>query len=135
MCIRDRFSAINLAGRVYQAELARRIRGLGYEIEEDRVNGKVQGFNIVGVTESDRRLQSTRRLQIEAEIAKFVAEKGRQPTGGERHVMATETRGRKLSEITTDEVRAKQLAKYSEADRLRLAGIVEAAQGLSLIHI
>jgi len=125
----EMFRSINLAGRVYQAELARRIRGLGYEIEEDRVNGKVQGFNIVGVTEADRRLQSTRRLQIEAEIAKFVEEKGRQPTAGERHVMATETRGRKLSEITTDEVRAKQLAKYSESDRRRLAGLVEAAQG------
>ena len=58
-----------------------------------------------------------------------MAEKGRQPTAGERHVMATETRGKKLSEITTDEVRAKQLAKYSEADRRRLAGLVEAAQG------
>jgi conjugative relaxase-like TrwC/TraI family protein len=123
------FASINLAGRVYQAELARRVRALGYEIIEDRVNGRVQGFNVVGVTEEDRRRQSTRRLQIEAEIAKFVAEKGRPPTAGERHVMATDTRANKLSEITTEEVRQKQLAKYSDADRRRLAALVAAAQG------
>ena len=124
----EMFAAINLAGRVYQAELARQVRALGYEIEEDRVNGRVQGFNIAGMTEEDRRRQSTRRLQIEAEIAKFTAEKGRPPTAGERHVMATETRGRKLSEITTAEVRQKQRDKYSAADLRRLEGLVSSAK-------
>ena len=124
----EMFAAINLAGRVYQAELARQVRALGYEIEEDRVNGRVQGFNIVGMSEEDRRRQSTRREQIEAEIAKFTAEKGRPPTAGERHVMATETRGRKLSEIATAEVRQKQRAKYSAADLRRLEDLVAAAK-------
>ena len=124
----EMFAAINLAGRVYQAELARRVRALGYEIVEDRVKGRVQGFNIAGVTEDDRRKQSTRRLQIEAEIAKFTAEKGRPPTPRERQVIATSTRARDLAEITTDTVRQKQLAKYPAEDRRRLEGLVTAAK-------
>jgi conjugative relaxase-like TrwC/TraI family protein len=123
------FANIELCGRIYQNELARRTRELGYGIVEDRdERGVLRGFELAGVTQADRLAQSTRRLQIEAEIARFVAEKGRQPTAGERHVMATETRDKKLAEITTDEVRAGQLAKYDAASVARLRGLVDAAR-------
>ena len=122
------FGAVAFAGRVYQAELARRVQLLGYAVREDRENGVVKGFEIEGVTAEDCDKQSTRRKQIEAEIERFKAEKGRAPTTGEKHVMATETREKKLPEITTPEVRAKQLAKYDATDRIRLEKVAAAAR-------
>jgi ATP-dependent exoDNAse (exonuclease V) alpha subunit len=126
------FAAVALAGRIYQSELAQRVQTLGYQITEDRENGVVKGFEIAGVTVEDRELQSTRRAQIEAEIENFRAAKGRPPTTREIHIIATETRQKKLSEITTPEVRAKQLAKYSAADRARLHQLAKSARSRSL---
>lgn len=127
----EMFKAIALAGRIYQAELAERVRKLGYEVEEDRKNGVVQGFEIAGVTEQDRETQSTRRKQIEAEIEKFTSEKGRAPSKREIHVIATQTRSRKLAEITTPEVRERQLAKYSAEDQVRLRAVLDRARDRS----
>ena len=125
----DMYRSIALAGRIYQSEMAQRVQALGYSIVEDREKGVVQGFEIAGVTEQDRAIQSTRRAQIDAEIAKFKDEnEGRKPTPGQIHVMATDTRGKKLSEITTEEVREKQLAKHSETDQQRLQKIVSDAR-------
>jgi len=125
---REMFGAVAFAGRVYQAELARRVQLLGYAVREDRENGVVKGFEIEGVSAEDCDKQSTRRKQIEAEIERFKAEKGRAPTTGEKHVIATETREKKLPEITTPEVRAKQLAKYDAADRIRLEKVAANAR-------
>lgn len=125
----EMFRAINLAGRVYQAALAREVRALGYEIEEERnAKGRIKGFTIAGVTENDRAVQSTRSQQIEAACDKFRKEKGRAPTTKERHVIATETRAKKLQETTTPEVLAKQRAKYSAADIARLERLVASAK-------
>lgn len=125
----EMFRAINLAGRVYQAAIAREVRALGYEIEEERnkKNGRIKGFTIVGVTENDRMLQSTRSIQIEEACEKFRKEKGRPPSTKERHVIATETRPKKLQETTTPEVIAKQRGKYSRADVERLERLVASA--------
>lgn len=125
---RDMFQAVGFAGRVYQAELARRVQVLGYAIREDRENGVVKGFEIEGVTAEDCDKQSTRRKQIEVEIEKFRAEHGQEPSAAQRHVMATDTRGKKLAEISTPEVRAAQIAKYAPADRDRLTAVAAAAR-------
>jgi len=125
---REMFQAVGFAGRVYQAELARRVQLLGYAIREDRENGVVKGFEIEGVTAEDCEKQSTRRKQIEAEIERFKAEKGRAPTTGEKHVIATDTREKKLPEITTPEVRAKQISKYNPTERIRLEKVAADAR-------
>jgi conjugative relaxase-like TrwC/TraI family protein len=124
----EMFKTIALAGRVYQAELAKRVKALGYDIVEDRENGKIQGFEIAGVTVEDREKQSTRRAQIEAEIEKFHLDRGRMPTAAERHVMATETRGKKLVEVTTEVVRAGQLSRYDHVDQVRLGNVIKNAR-------
>jgi len=121
---REMFKAVGYAGRVYQSELAMRVKALGYEITEDRENGKIRGFEIVGVTEEDRAKQSTRRAEIETAIETFREEKGREPTAAETHVMAVETRSKKLAEISTEAVRQKQLRKYDDEARIRLESLI-----------
>lgn len=128
---REMFKAVELAGRIYQNELARSVTRLGYETQIEYEDGKIKGFEIVGVTVRDRDLQSTRRKQIEEEIEKFEIKHGRPPSAGERHMMATSTRNSKLAEITTAEVRANQLARYSAEDRERLADLVAGANAHS----
>ena len=44
--------AIRYAGKVYQNEMAREVRSLGYEIRNVREDGQVTGFEIEGVSEA-----------------------------------------------------------------------------------
>jgi len=131
----EMFKAVGYAGRIYQSELAMRVKALGYEIAEDRENGKIRGFEIVGVTEEDRAKQSTRRAEIEAAIEKFREEKGRTPTAAETHVMAVETRSKKLAEISTEAVREKQLGKYDDGSRLRLQTLISESKAKSITDV
>ena len=105
----EMFKAIRYAGKVYQNELALECRRLGYSIEAIR-NGKgvIEGFEIAGVSKDIREKYSKRRAEIEAGIARFEIEKGRKPTVKEISVITRETRGVKLREITTAEVREQQ---------------------------
>ncbi|MGH9425859.1 MAG: relaxase domain-containing protein [Terriglobia bacterium] len=65
----DIFKAIRYCGKVYQNELARQYRNLGYEIEMIRKSkGLVEGFEIKGVSEELRLRFSKRRAEVEAAI-------------------------------------------------------------------
>src|ERR1019366_5347697 len=131
------YEAVNLAGRLYQNDLAKTVMSLGYKIAQDRdERGSIRGFEIVGakghdftLTEAHRDLQSTRRHQIDAAIEKYKREhNGTLPSKREITVMARETRQKKLSEISTPEVIAHQRAKYSPLEQSQLLGMVTAAQ-------
>ena len=107
-------SAIRYAGKVYQNEMARSCRALGYEIAEARDKpGNVTGFEISGVPESVCLRFSKRRAQVELGIAKFIESHGREPTNGEIHAFAVSSRDRKLAEITTPAVLAAQRDQLS----------------------
>jgi len=113
----DIFKAIRYCGKVYQNELARECMGLGYDIESIR-NGKglVEGFEIKGVSAEIRERFSKRRAVLEAAIEQFVADRGRKPRADEIAELARETRGEKLREITTPEVRSLQRAQLSSRE-------------------
>ena len=103
----EMYRAIRYAGKSYQNALAQECIRLGYEIEMKRSDkGKITGFEIRGVPEDVLRRCSRRREQIDREIEKFVATKGRQPTPDEVKLMTLLTRGRKMLEKTTDQVTA-----------------------------
>jgi conjugative relaxase-like TrwC/TraI family protein len=126
---RDMYRAVGYAGRVYQNELAKRCMALGYEIREERSeNGSLKGFEISGISQKELALQSTRRRQIEQEIERFRKKTGREPSAKERHDFACATRAPKLAEISTEAVRARQIAKYSLAERERISAVVETAR-------
>ena len=112
-------SAIRFAGKVYQNEMARSCRALGYEICDARdKRGTVTGFEISGVSAEVCRRFAKRRVQVELGIAKFMESHGREPTNGEIHAIAVSSRDRKLAEITTPAVLAAQRDQLSQ-DEIR----------------
>ena len=114
----EMFRTIRYAGKVYQNELAAECRRLGYQIEHVRNDkGVIEGFEIAGVSEEIRERYSKRRAEVEAGINRFLNEKGRAPTKQEINVITRETRGQKMAEIATPEVRDRQRAQLS-ADEL-----------------
>jgi conjugative relaxase-like TrwC/TraI family protein len=124
----EMFMAIRYAGKVYQNEMARSCRALGYEISESRDGrGAVTGFEIRGVSPEVCRRFSKRRAQVELGIAKFIESHGREPTNGEIHAIAVSSRDRKLSEITTPAVLAAQRDQLSLDELRTLTGLRDEA--------
>jgi hypothetical protein len=101
--------AIRYAGKIYQSALRRNVEELGYRTRDKfDERGQLEGFEIDGISDELCEKYSQRRGEIEERIADFKAEHGREPTPAEIHVIAKETRTSKLTEISTEEVRAKQ---------------------------
>jgi conjugative relaxase-like TrwC/TraI family protein len=78
------------AGAVYRAELARGLQELGYAVHRE---GRY--VELTGVPLEIRRAFSQRAAEVEAAIARFVADRGRQPTDEEVRTLAVRTRGEK----------------------------------------
>ena len=128
----EMFRAIRYAGKVYQNELAIECRRLGYEIESARnEKGVIEGFEIAGVSQDIRDRYSKRRAEVEAGIERFRQEKGRMPTVREIHFITRETRNVKLDEITTPEVRERQLKQLSAEEQTVLEEIKQNAFEIS----
>jgi conjugative relaxase-like TrwC/TraI family protein len=110
----DMVKAIRYCGKIYQSALRHKVEELGYRTR-DKFNerGQIEGFEIEGISEELCEKYSQRRAEIEERIADFKAEHGREPTAAEIHVIARETRTSKLTEISTDAVRAQQRERAS----------------------
>jgi conjugative relaxase-like TrwC/TraI family protein len=81
---------------VYRNELAREVRGLGYEIESQRnAKGVDNGFEIKGIPKDVLERYSQRSEQRDESIRQFAAEHGRQPTDNEVAVLVRESRSDK----------------------------------------
>jgi len=106
----EMLKAIRYAGKVYQNELASRVKALGYDIVERRnEKGFIEGFEIDGVSDEIMKLYSKRRAVIEKEISIFKEKVGRLPSPAEISILTRESReSKKLTEISTEEVRKKQ---------------------------
>ncbi len=120
--------AIRYAGKVYQNELAKHCRQLGYETETSRdARGNITGFEIMGVPREVRERFSKRRAEVERGISEFHAAHGRAPTSAEIHAITVRSRDPKLAEITTPAVLAAQRSQLSEAEWNALSGLRETA--------
>jgi conjugative relaxase-like TrwC/TraI family protein len=107
------FEAVRYAGKVYQNELAREVKALGYDIREVREKGAITGFEIKGVPQELRERFAKRREEIEAKIDQFEKEHGREPTRAEVNAITRQTRPSELKEISTAEVRKFQFGQLS----------------------
>jgi conjugative relaxase-like TrwC/TraI family protein len=124
-------SAIRYAGKVYQNEMARSCRALGYEIVEIRDNRGITGFEIAGVSPEICKRFSKRRAEVEQGIAQFVQNHGRQPTPGEIHAITVATRDPKLAEITTPAVLEAQRKQLSPVELKGLEALRDQARARS----
>jgi conjugative relaxase-like TrwC/TraI family protein len=109
--------------QVMYRELAGRLRALGYEPYE--MNSK--GFAVRGVEHLRERF-SKRTRQVQKLAEEFAATKGRKPTKREVEVLVRESRGDKLTRISTSEVRARQRAELSPSETHGLDHLVRAAR-------
>jgi conjugative relaxase-like TrwC/TraI family protein len=105
--------AVRYAGKVYQNELAREVKELGYETREVREKGEITGFELKGVSQELCERFAKRREEIEREIDKFEKEHGREPTRAEVNAITRKTRPSELKEISTKEVRQLQFGQLS----------------------
>jgi conjugative relaxase-like TrwC/TraI family protein len=108
--------------QAFYRELAGRLRRLGYEPYEMTTTG----FSIRGVEHLRERF-SKRAREVKALTEAFSVKKGRRATKREVEVLVRESRGKKLSEITTPEVRARQRAELTPAEAHRLDTLVQEA--------
>jgi conjugative relaxase-like TrwC/TraI family protein len=99
---------------VYRNALAREVRALGYEIENQRdAKGRDSGFEIHGVPQELLARFSQRSHQRDEAIAAFVEQRGRKPSDNEIAVLVRESRADKLTEISTRELRQKQRSRLT----------------------
>jgi nucleoside-triphosphatase THEP1 len=107
------FEAVRYAGKVYQNELAREVKALGYDIREVREKGAITGFEIKGVPQELCERFAKRREEIEKKIDQFEKEHGREPTRSEVNAITRQTRPSELKEISTAEVRKFQFGQLN----------------------
>jgi conjugative relaxase-like TrwC/TraI family protein len=112
---------------VYRNALAREVTSLGYQIEDRFEHGKDRGFGITGIAESTLEKYSQRSEQRDQAIAEFLNENGRLPSNNEIARLIRDTRPEKLTEISTAEVKAKQLARLDIEEARTLQQLREAA--------
>ena len=112
---------------VYRNDLAARVMTRGYQIEDRLEHGKDNGFGIVGIKQETREKFSQRSAQRDAAIAEFMDKNGRRPSNNEIAMLVRDTRPEKLTEITTAEVKAGQLARRSPEEAQTLQGLRQAA--------
>lgn len=102
---------------VYRNTLAHEVRSLGYKIEQKRDSrGRDYGFEIRGISGNLLERYSQRSAQRDAAIVQFTRKNGRKPTDNEVAVIVRESRAEKLIEISTEQVRQKQLERLSPAE-------------------
>ena len=113
---------------VYRNGAAKYAANLGYQIEDRFEHGQDRGFGIAGIKEATLDKFSQRSAQRDAAIAGFLNDNGRLPSNNEIARLVRDTRPEKLTEITTADVKAGQLARMDGTEAqtlqsLRLAAI------------
>ena len=90
---RQLFLAAAETGAVYRAELAAELIALGYQVTREG-----RGIEIAGVPMPVRRAFSSRHLEVERAVARFVATYGRQPSEIEKKSLVIQSRRAKAAE-------------------------------------
>src|SRR5260370_1009424 len=132
------FSALQASGlyerrsyltEVYRNALARKVRALGYEVENRHdVRGLDKGFEIAGFSQDLLDKYSQRSAQRDAAIQESTHSRGRAPTDNEVAIIVRETRADKLQEISTERVRSLQQERMTPDERQALRDGLNEAQ-------
>jgi conjugative relaxase-like TrwC/TraI family protein len=105
--------------QAFYLELAGKLRRLGYET----YGMSATGFSVRGVEHLRDRF-SKRTRQVQALTEEFSQKKGRRATKREIEVLVRESRPKKLLEVTTPEVRARQRAELDSEELQELKALV-----------
>ena len=110
---------IHAEGEEPRVPASGRLRRLGYEPYEMTTTG----FSIRGLEHLRERF-SKRAREVKALTEAFSVKKGRRATKREVEVLVRESRGKKLAEVTTPEVRVRQRAELTPDEAQRLDTLV-----------
>lgn len=117
----------------YRNSLAREVKAYGYQIEPRMKAGKDNGFNIEGVPEQLIQKFSKRSEQRDAAIAEFKELNHREPSNTEIAKLVRDTRSYKLTEISTSEVKARQLAQITPFEMEEIKKLMEYSKEVALV--
>jgi conjugative relaxase-like TrwC/TraI family protein len=112
---------------VYRNAAARGVTELGYQIEDHFAQGKDNGFGIAGIKSETLEKYSQRSAERDRAISEFIDLNGRQPSKNEVAILIRETRAEKLMEISTPDVKARQLSRLSLDEARILKDLHQAA--------
>jgi conjugative relaxase-like TrwC/TraI family protein len=112
---------------VYRNAAARVVISQGYQIADRFQRGKDNGFGILGIQEATLEKFSQRSAQRDAAIQEFIEKNGRRPSDNEIARLVRETREPKLTEITTEAVKAGQRARLTSEEAATLKRLRQAA--------
>ena len=119
---------------IYRNVVARVVMSQGYHVADRFQRGKDNGFGIVGIQEATLEKYSQRSAQRDAAIQDFIEQNGRRPSDNEIARLVRETREPKLTEITTEAVKAAQLARLTADEATTLKELRQAALERGSIH-
>src|SRR5258708_7902307 len=113
---------------VYRNTLAHQVRALGYDIDDRHdARGRDLGFEIRGVSQDLLRTYSQRSQQRDQAIEAFTEQTGRRPTDNEVAILVRESRPDKLMEISTTEVKHRQLVRLTPQEAQTLTKLPQQA--------
>lgn len=112
---------------VYRNVLAREVQQLGYAIKR-----REHGFELAEISSNILERFSKRAQERDAAIATREAELGRELTHDEIAILVRETRAKKQYELTSEEVRQRQLAQVSEEELRQLHALRDHAKPVTL---
>jgi conjugative relaxase-like TrwC/TraI family protein len=128
----DIYAQREYLSEVYRNALAREVGKLGYAIEDRQEHGKDRGFGIAGIPEATLERYSRRSAQRDQAIEEFIEANGRKPNNNEIARIVRDSRPEKLYEVTSAEVKARQLARLDPAEAQTLRGLRETAMTMGL---
>ena len=113
---------------VYRNTLARQVRTLGYDIDNRHdARGRDVGFEIRGVSQDLLVKYSQRSQQRDQAIEVFTEKMGRRPTDNEVAVLVRDSRPDKLVEVSSAEVKQRQLARLTPEETQTLTDTAKQA--------
>jgi len=127
---RGMYDAIRYGTAIYRNELAKRVQQIGYRITQAE-----HGFDIEGVSDAVLKQFSKRAQQRDAVVQEMEAKLGRKLSNDEISHAVHQSRAKKIKDISTAEVRERQLAQLSSDERQSLQTLRASARASSLPRI
>ena len=109
------YDAIRYGTAVYRNELAKRVQQIGYRIQPAK-----HGFEIGGVSDEVLKRFSKRSQQRDAVVKEMEQKLGRKLSNNAIALAVHQSRAKKVKGISTAEVRERQMAQLSSAERQSL---------------
>jgi conjugative relaxase-like TrwC/TraI family protein len=124
------YDAIRYGTAVYRNELAKRVQRIGYRIQPSK-----HGFQIDGVSDEVLKRFSKRAQQRDAVVQELEQKLGRKLSNNAISLAVHQSRAEKIKGISTAEVRERQLAQLSSAERQSLQTLCSSVQPVRPVRV